>query len=167
MLLLVGDVPSNTTVSCCCLIRGNLHINTANRVWNDIKSEGRGVILKCKSFDMIATKLHRCLAENISSFIIKLGQNDVENKNKACVCDETEVHVWVRISFTAGKDWVGRFPSPQDHGVETLMLHRSYWKRTGGQKRQRELRMKEEEIEARMTLVCYSWSVYKIWGADV
>lgn len=27
--------------------------------------------------------------------------------------------------------------------------------------------MKEEEIGARLTLVCYSWTVYKIWVADV
>lgn len=93
---------------------------------------------------MIATRRHRCLAENIHSFMIKRSETDVENKNKARDCDEPEVHVQVGISFTAGKDSVGRFPSPQDHGVKTLMLHRSYWKRTGGQKRQRGLRMKEE-----------------------
>lgn len=82
-------------------------------------------------------------------------------------CNECEVQVHVRSSFTAGKDSLGRFPSLQDHGVNALMLHRSYWKRTGGQKRQREPRMKEEEIGARLTLVCYSWTVYKIWVADV
>lgn len=76
-------------------------------------------------------------------------------------CNEPEVQVHVGISFTAGKDSVGTFPSPQDLGVEALMLPRSYWKRTGGQKRQRELRMKEEEMGARVTSACYSWTVYK------
>lgn len=109
-----------------------MYTYATNRVYNDIKSQGRGVILKCKSFNTIATRLNHCLAENIHSFIMKLGQNSVENQNKACDCDEIEVHL--RINFTAGKDSVGRFPSPQDHRVKTLMLYRSYWKRMRGQK---------------------------------
>lgn len=42
---------------------------------------------------MVATGLHCRLVETIYSFMIKLGPNDIENQNKACDYDESQVHV--------------------------------------------------------------------------
>lgn len=97
----------------------------------------------------MGSRLHCWSVENIPSFILKLDQNDVGNKSKAWDCDETEVHVQVWICFTAGKDSVGRFPSPQDHGVKTLMLHRSYWTRLGGQKDRESSEWKRKRLKQR------------------